>query len=113
MRAAPTDEEHDGDVTFNVDPDTNDDKLLLNQYNTKGLHVEVICARQPDYSRYSNFQGHYCDGVYPSHVDTSKLQPGSHVRITGKWVQDIGYPKPDHDQWNEIHPVESIQILHP
>ena len=39
VRATPTDEEHDGDVTFNVDPDTNDDKLLLNQYNTKGLHT--------------------------------------------------------------------------
>jgi hypothetical protein len=111
VRDTPTGTEHDGDVSFNVDPDTKDDKDLLNSNNTKGLHVEVICAEKPDYNTYSNFQGHYCDGAYPSHIDTSKIQPKTHVRITGKWVKDVGYPHPDHAEWNEIHPVESIQIL--
>jgi len=113
VRGTPTNEEHDGDVSFNVDPDTKDDKNLLNSNNTKGLHVEVICAAQPDYSIYKNFNGHYCDGVYPSHINTANIVPGTHVRITGKWVKDVGYPHPDHLEWNEIHPVESLQILHP
>ena len=36
-----------------------------------------------------------------------KLAPvGSHVRITGTWVQDT-----NHAKWNEIHPVSAIDIL--
>lgn len=36
-----------------------------------------------------------------------KLAPvGSHVRITGPWVQDT-----NHAKWNEIHPVSSIEVL--
>ena len=31
---------------------------------------------------------------------------GSHVRMTGSWVQDT-----NHAKWNEIHPVESIEVL--
>lgn len=31
---------------------------------------------------------------------------GSHVRITGSWVQDD-----NHAHWNEIHPVSSIEVL--
>ena len=49
VRGTPTDAEHDGDVSFNVDPDTKDDMDLVNNINnTKalhgGLHVEVICG---------------------------------------------------------------------
>ena len=48
VRSTPTDTEHDGDVSFNVDPDTKDDMDLLNTNNTKALHgalhVEVICG---------------------------------------------------------------------
>jgi hypothetical protein len=33
---------------------------------------------------------------------------GEHIQVAGKWVKDIGYPKPDHPQWREIHPVENI-----
>ncbi len=114
IRGIPSDTERDGDLTFNVDPDgtkPNDNWALLNKENgAHGLHIEIICWNTPDYSRYSNFNGHFCDGVDPrAHIPT--LKAGDHVRITGKWVQDMGYPKPDHDQWNEIHPVESIQKL--
>jgi len=31
---------------------------------------------------------------------------GSHVRITGTFVQDT-----NHQQWNEIHPVTSIEVI--
>lgn len=31
---------------------------------------------------------------------------GSHVRMTGSWVQDD-----NHARWNEIHPVSSIELL--
>lgn len=31
---------------------------------------------------------------------------GSHVRMTGSWVQDN-----NHAKWNEIHPVTSIEVL--
>jgi len=31
---------------------------------------------------------------------------GSHVRITGRWVQET-----NHDQWMEIHPVTSIEVI--
>jgi hypothetical protein len=88
----------------------NDNWDLLNQNNTKGLVAEVICWDKPDYSKYSNFQGHFCDGV-DARAHIPVLKQGDHVRITGKWVKDIGYPKPDHVEWNEIHPVESIQKL--
>ena len=114
IRGTPTTEEHDGDLTFNVDPDgtaPNDNWKLLNVNNTgHGLHVEIICWNTPDYKKYSNFKGHFCDGVDPrAHIPT--LKAGDHVRITGKWVKDIGYPKQDHIEWNEIHPVESIQLI--
>lgn len=36
-----------------------------------------------------------------------KLVPvGSHVRITGPWVQDT-----NHAKWNEIHAVHSMEVL--
>lgn len=36
-----------------------------------------------------------------------KLAPvGSHVRITGPWVQDT-----NHAKWNEIHAVSAIEVL--
>lgn len=36
-----------------------------------------------------------------------KLPPvGSHVRISGSWVQDN-----NHAKWNEIHPVSDIEVL--
>lgn len=34
------------------------------------------------------------------------LPVGSHVRISGSWVQDT-----NHAKWNEIHPVSSIEVL--
>ncbi len=73
------------------------------------MHIEIICWEKPSSSYISAF-GDYCKGVDTrSHIPT--LKAGDHVRITGKWVKDIGYPKPDHVEWNEIHPVESIQKL--
>ena len=45
-----------------------------------------------------------CPKSYKNQV---KLAPvGSHVRITGSWVQDT-----NHAKWFEIHPVMSIDIL--
>ena len=39
---------------------------------------------------------------------TVKLAPvGSHVKISGSWVQDD-----NHARWNEIHPVSSIIVIH-
>lgn len=74
--------------------------------------VEVICWNKPSTS-YNQQWGNYCNGVESrSHFPTLlTLKAGDHVRITGKWVQDIGYPKPDHAQWNEIHPAEKIEKI--
>jgi len=113
IRGTPTTEEHDGDLTFNVDPDgtaPNENWKLLNVNNTgHGLHIEIICWEKPS-SSYTNKFGDYCKGVDTrTHIPT--LKASDHVRITGKWVKDIGYPQPDHVEWNEIHPVESIQKL--
>ncbi|HKG87438.1 MAG TPA: hypothetical protein VKA95_03865 [Nitrososphaeraceae archaeon] len=50
-------------------------------------------------------------------VDAKKALPSTmikqddHVRITGKWVTDKGYPTPTHPAWNEIHPAEKVEIL--
>ncbi len=113
IRGTPTTAEHDGDLTFNADPDgtaPNDNWKLLNVNNTgHGLHIEIICWEKLTPS-YTTVFGDYCKGVDPkTHIPT--LKAGDHVRITGKWVKDVGYPKPDHVEWNEIHPVESIQKL--
>jgi hypothetical protein len=109
----PSDPERDGDLHFNVTPNgtkPNDNFDLLNKNNTKGLVAEIICWDTPDYNKYSNFQGHFCDNVFPrQHIPVVKY--GDHVVITDKWVKDIGYPHPDHLEWNEIHAVESIKIL--
>jgi hypothetical protein len=113
VRGTPSDPEGDGDLHINLTPDGtkgNDNFALLNQYNTKGLVAEVICWDTPNYNKYSNFQGRFCDGVNP-HGHIPILNQGDHVRVTGKWVQDVGYPNPTHPQWNEIHPVESIEKL--
>lgn len=73
------------------------------------MNKEVICWEKPGKS-YTDKWGQFCDGVEPrQRIPTLNLN--DHVRITGKWVKDIGYPHPDNAQWNEIHPVESIQKL--
>ncbi len=44
-----------------------------------------------------------CNG----YANKVKLPPaGSHVRMTGSWVQDD-----NHAKWNELHPVSSIEIV--
>jgi hypothetical protein len=71
-------------------------------------HTNHLLEYPTDYNKYSNFNDHFCDGVDSrAHIPT--LKADGHVRITGKRVQDIGYPKSDHGEWNEIHPVASIQ----
>lgn len=41
------------------------------------------------------------------YTNTVKLAPiGSHVAITGSWIQDS-----NHAKWNEIHPVTSITVI--
>ncbi len=101
--------EGDGDLHILLTPDDKDDSDLLNSQNQGKFTAEVICWEKPGKS-YTDKWGQFCDGVNPrQHIPDLKVN--DHVRITGKWVQDIGYPKPDHPQWNEIHPVESIQKL--
>ena len=86
------------------------------------MTVEVICATKPDpgYDKYKEPNGkQVCDGVdakkvLPTNITTGKvhrLAHGDHVKITGKWVQDSGYPSSTHPKWNEIHPVEKIELL--
>lgn len=42
------------------------------------------------------------------HDSTAIPPPGTHVRITGTFVQDDR-----HAQWNEIHPVSRIEVIQP
>src|SRR3982750_893356 len=85
----PQDSENDGDLHFNVTPDNAKDNFdLLDQhnvdrYNKKVLVVEIICWDKPNYNKYNNFQGHFCDNVTP------KAQIPPLIRVTGKWVQDV------------------------
>lgn len=116
VSGTPKDPEGDGDLHINVLPDGNkgnDNYQLLNKNNTKGLVVELICWDKPNYKKYSNFNGYFCDGVDSrAHIPVAAtLNDGDHIRVTGKWVKDVGYPRPDHVEWNEIHPVESIEKL--
>jgi len=78
----------DGDLHILLTPDAKDDSDLMNTANGNRMTVDV-----------------------DPHVHIPDLRDGYHVRITGKWVQDIGNPKPTHAQWNEIHPVESIEKI--
>lgn len=102
--------EGDGDIHFDVKPDKGYEDLL-NSHNTKGMVIEIICWDKPNQS-YNQKWGNYCQGVdsrshYPS------LNEGDHVQVTGKWVQDIGHAgQVTHAPWNEIHPVEKIDMLH-
>ena len=49
--------------------------------------MEIICWDTPDYNKYNNFGGLFCDGVDPrAHIPS--LKQGDHVRVTGKWVQE-------------------------
>ncbi len=101
-------DEGDGDFKFDVTPDKGFEDLK-NPSNGKGMVIEIICWTKPSADRISKF-GNYCEGVdAKSHFPALKYN--DHVRITGKWVQDKGYPKADHAQWNEIHPVEKIEKL--
>lgn len=107
-----TTDEGDGDITFNVDVDPQF-KDLLNQYNTKGMHVEIICWKNPDLS-YIKRWGDYCKGVESkSHFPgLEQLTKTDHIRIIGKWVTDIGHAgQPSHETWNEIHPVEKVEKI--
>lgn len=112
VRGNPDRGEGDGDLKYDLDPvgtKPNDNWDLLNEHNSKGLVIEIICWDKPG-KTYTDKWGPFCDGVEPrKHIPL--LKQGDHVLVTGKWVQDIGYPKPTHAQWNEIHPVEKIVIL--
>lgn len=99
----------DGDLHILLTPDAKVDHDLMNTANGARMTVEVICWGKPSAS-YTNEWGQFCNNVDP-HGHIPVLKDGDHVRITGKWVQDIGYPKPTHPQWNEIHPVESIEFI--
>ena len=101
----PRSDDGDGDLHFNVTPD-NGYKDLMNSNNTKGMVVEIICWVKPTASYIQTF-GNYCQDVNP-HNHIAPVKYGEHIQVVGKWVKDIGYPKPDHPQWREIHPVENI-----
>jgi hypothetical protein len=99
----------DGDLHILLTPDAKVDSDLMNPANGGRMTAEVICWGSPTKS-YTDEWGQFCNNINPK-IHIPMLKNGDYVRVTGKWVQDIGYPKPEHAQWNEIHPVESIQIL--
>ena len=103
-------DEGDGDLKFIIKPDKGFSDLM-NKYNTKGMVIEIICWDKPKQDYIAKW-GNYCHGVDPrSHIPTD-LKQGDHVRVTGKWVQDVGHPGfVTHDPWNEIHPVEKIEKI--
>jgi len=94
--------EKDGDTHgwLKVDPGN---ESLLNQGNISdedgNLVFEIVCrfpVSQPDAQS-------ACQG-YTDHVVLPPV--GSHVRITGRYVQDTFHAK-----WMEIHPVSSITVI--
>lgn len=94
--------EADGDTHgwLDVDPQF---KNLLNAGNLSdeggNLVFEIVC-------KYHVKQADAIAGCN-SYQATVQIPPvGSHVRITGTYVQDT-----NHSQWMEIHPVTSIEIL--
>jgi hypothetical protein len=100
--------EGDGDLHFSVTPDSKFSDIL-NKANNGEMVVEIICWDKPGSSYIKQF-GNFCEGVDSrSHVPA--LKAGDHLRVTGKWVQDIGFPTPTHPKWNEIHPAEKIEII--
>jgi len=119
LRSNPDQGEGDGDLHISLTPDgtrPNDNFDLLNSNNYKNgqpvMTAEVICWSTANKS-YTDQWGQYCTGVNPKpHLPPlTQLKQNAHVRITGKWVQDVGYPTATHAKWNELHPVQSIQIL--
>jgi hypothetical protein len=94
--------EPDGDTHGWLKLDPGQSKYLNSGNKTHeggNLVFEVICAFPV--SQDSAIAA--CQG-FPNKV---KLPPvGSHVAITGTWVQDM-----EHQKWFEIHPVTSIVVL--
>jgi hypothetical protein len=120
VRANPIiNDEKDGDLKFGVDPDKKYLDLMNHTYNQKGMVVEVICWADPDYTKYSYYKWtnpKFCDGVepqqHPGDYPINLIKQGTHVRVIGKHVQDLGCcPVGKGGKWNEIHPVEKIEIL--
>jgi hypothetical protein len=106
VRANPIiNDEKDGDLKFGVDPDKKYLDLMDPKYNKKGMVVEVICWENPDYTKYKNpkwTNPPFCKGVEP------KNHPGDYPIN----VQDLGCcPVGIGERYNEIHPVEKIEIL--
>jgi uncharacterized protein YgiM (DUF1202 family) len=94
--------EADGDTHgwLDVDPQF---KSLLNAGNLSdeggNLVFEIVCKYHVTQADAVNA----CSGYNA----TVQIPPvGSHVRITGSYVQDT-----NHAQWMEIHPVTSIEVL--
>jgi hypothetical protein len=120
VRADPIiNDEKDGDLKFGVDPDANYVHLIDPTYNKKGMVVEVICWEKPDYNKYNKdiwTKPAFCDGVepqkHPGDYPINQIKKGTHERVIGKHVQDLGCcPLGTGGKWNEIHPVEKIEIL--
>ena len=92
----------DGDVVFNVKPDSGYE-WMLNAHNLAsdhGLHVEVVPADQPGCTPGQPVRYGICTGV------NVVLPPlGARIRATGAYV---------FDSWagpNELHPVWNVEIL--
>jgi hypothetical protein len=101
-QADGTRHEHDGDTHGWLKVDSGFENLL-NSGNTNdedgNLVFEIICrfpVTQTDAKA-------ACQG-YADHISLPPV--GSHVRIVGRFVQDTF-----HGQWNEIHPVTSINVI--
>jgi hypothetical protein len=90
----------DGHGWLKLDPGQEQYLNAGNKSNEGGnLVFEVICqfpVRQADAKA-------ACKG----YKNTVKIPPvGSHVKITGPWVQDK-----EHQKWFEIHPVTKIEVI--
>jgi uncharacterized protein YgiM (DUF1202 family) len=96
--------EADGDTHgwLKVDPEF---ETLLNVGNQSAeggnLVFEIVCEFRVTQADARGIPG--CKG-YKSHLTIPPV--GSHVRITGTYVQDT-----NHARWMEIHPVSSIQVI--
>lgn len=94
--------EADGDCHGWLKLDSGQEELLNagNKSDEEGnLVFEIVCmfpVTQADAKK-------SCHG-YTNAIRVPRV--GTHVRMIGSWVQDD-----NHAKWNEIHPVESIEVL--
>ena len=65
----------------------------MNSANGSKMTAEVICWGKPT-SSYTSEWGPFCNNL-DSQKYILTIKDGDHVRVIGKYVQDIGYPTGD------------------